>query len=451
MTKINNYLPIKVQNFLGKGSSSPLRNFLARAVAGTLGMKITNVFCIYLANVLLARWLGVEGYGNYTYVLAWVNMLLIPAVLGLEALIPRDVAIYQTQAQWSLARGIVGWSNRLVLCTSLGLALVVIAWVGGFTTADSEQLAIFCLAMVSLPFLALSRLRQGVMQALRCVIKGQIPEMVVRPVVLVLFISGAYFLGEQHLSATTAMTIHALASATTFCVGTFLMWGVMPASLKKATPQYQTQVWFKSALPMLLIAGMYAVNNKTDMIMLGIFQEAKSSVGIYFVANRGAGLIQFVLVAFSVSLAPVFASLYAEGNHHKLREIAIKSSRIIALLALAIAFSLIIFRTQFLGLFGEEYIQGEIILITLIFAQLANALTGSVAVLLNMTNHQQDTAMAVAGSAGLNVILNAIMIPQWGAQGAALATTTTIVMANLYLVVLVRKRLGFYPIALGKI
>ena len=450
MTKINNFLPAKVQKFLIKGSPSPLRKFLARAITGTLGMKIANVFCIYLANVLLARWLGVEGYGNYTYVLTWVNMLLIPAVLGLEALIPREVAVYQTQTQWDLARGIVSWSNRLVLCTSLGLALVVVAWVGGFTSADSEQLAIFCLAMVSLPFLALSRLRQGVMQALRCVVKGQIPEMVVRPVVLVLLISGAYFLGEQNLSTTTAMTIHALASATTFFVGTFLMWEVMPTSLKQATPQYQPQVWFKSALPMLLIAGMYVVNNKTDIIMLGSFQGAKS-VGVYFVANRGAGLIQFVLIAFSVSLAPVFASLYAEGNHQKLREIAIKSSRIIALLALAIALGLIIFRNQFLGLFGEEYLQGQAILITLIFAQLANALTGSVAVLLNMTNHQQDTAIAVAGSAGLNVILNAIMIPQWGVQGAALATTTTIVIANLYLTILVRKRLGFYPIALGKV
>ena len=450
MTKINNFLPAKVQKFLIKGSPSPLRKFLARAITGTLGMKIANVFCIYLANVLLARWLGVEGYGNYTYVLTWVNMLLIPAVLGLEALIPREVAVYQTQTQWDLARGIVGWSNRLVLCTSLGLALVVVAWVGGFTSADSEQLAIFCLAMVSLPFLALSRLRQGVMQALRCVVKGQIPEMVVRPVVLVLLISGAYFLGEQNLSATTAMTIHALASATTFFVGTFLMWGVMPASLKQATPQYQSQVWFRSALPMLLIAGMYVVNNKTDIIMLGSFQGSKS-VGIYFVANRGAGLIQFVLIAFSVSLAPVFASLYAEGNHQKLREIAIKSSRIITFLALAIALGLIIFRAQFLGLFGEEYLQGQAILITLIFAQLANALTGSVAVLLNMTNHQRDTAIAVAGSAGLNVVLNAIMIPQWGVQGAALATTTTIVIANLYLTILVRKRLGFYPLALGKV
>lgn len=40
-------------------------------------------------------------------------------------------------------------------------------------------------------------------------------------------------------------------------------------------------------------------------------------------------------------------------------------------------------------------------------------------------------AIATVLSAGLNVVLNALLIPQWGIVGAAIATTTSAIVINI--------------------
>jgi O-antigen/teichoic acid export membrane protein len=74
---------------------------------------------------------------------------------------------------------------------------------------------------------------------------------------------------------------------------------------------------------------------------------------------------------------------------------------------------------------------------------------GLAALVLNMTGHERDTAKGIAVSALLNVTLNALLIPLWGIEGAALASTLSMVVWNSLLVVLVHRRLGLHATALG--
>ncbi|NET91585.1 MAG: oligosaccharide flippase family protein, partial [Kamptonema sp. SIO1D9] len=209
-------------------------------------------------------------------------------------------------------------------------------------------------------------------------------------------------------------------------------------------------LWLRSALPMLLIGSLYIVNNQTDTVMLGAMKDSEA-VGIYTVANRGASLITFVLVAFNTSLAPTFASLYAQGDKRRLQRVVTKGCRMVLLAALPIAFALIAFGYWFLLLFGAEFVQGQTALTILSFGQLANAATGSVALLLIMTGHERDTAIGISASALLNIILNAILIPQWGVEGAATATATSTFFWNIILVVFAQKRLQINSTVLGKL
>ncbi len=58
-----------------------------------------------------------------------------------------------------------------------------------------------------------------------------------------------------------------------------------------------------------------------------------------------------------------------------------------------------------------------------------------------MTGHQNKTAIATTISAVLNIFLNALLIPQWGINGAAIATTTSIIAINIIKVMMMRKNL----------
>jgi len=59
-----------------------------------------------------------------------------------------------------------------------------------------------------------------------------------------------------------------------------------------------------------------------------------------------------------------------------------------------------------------------------------------------MTGNQNIHAVIVFFSAVINVCLNAIMIPAWGINGAAVATCITTVVWNLWMSVIAHRRIG---------
>jgi len=88
------------------------------------------------------------------------------------------------------------------------------------------------------------------------------------------------------------------------------------------------------------------------------------------------------------------------------------------------------FEPAYLKIFGDSYIQGWGALAILSIGQLVNAATGSVGVLLTMTGHERYMVVSAGLSAILNIVLNTILIPLWGLNGAALATTISLIFIN---------------------
>ena len=431
-----------------------LRRFLAKAVSGTFGFKILNVGLMYANSLLLVRLAGVSGYGEYSYIIAWAQVLLIPAALGFEGLISRELAVYSARRNWANAKGLLGFSNGLVLLNSglLAVAAVLGFWLFGLAE-DVQSLWAFAIGMASLPFLALSRLRTASLQAIKHVVAGQLPETIVRPGILFVCLGGLFGLrflngaNALRLSGPAVMAINWVATAIAFYVGSLLLKRNLSADLQTSQPQHSRGLWFKAAMPMLLIGSMYVINGQTDSIMLGSLRD-KAAVGVYTVANRGAGLISFVQIAFAASLAPVFATLFAEGKLGELKRAIRSSARATFLLSLAVAVGLVVCSHWFLLIFGREFLVGKTALFVLIGGQLVNAFTGATAQLLIMTGYDRDTAMGVSISAGVNVVLNALLIPRYGMNGAAIATAISTVLWNVILVGFTYKRFKVMSTAL---
>ena len=68
-----------------------------------------------------------------------------------------------------------------------------------------------------------------------------------------------------------------------------------------------------------------------------------------------------------------------------------------------------------------------------------------------MTGNEKKSASAIALGAGINVALNALLIPRYGVEGAAIATSTSIVIRNILLSIQVRQKLNISPTIFGKI
>jgi O-antigen/teichoic acid export membrane protein len=147
-------------------------------------------------------------------------------------------------------------------------------------------------------------------------------------------------------------------------------------------------------------------------------------------------------------VAPQFSRLYAQSNMAHMQVIATQSARAVLLLAVPIALLLILAGGVLLGwIFGAEFISARAPLAILAVGQLVNAAFGSVGFLLNMTGHEAVNARILWQSALLNILLNVVLIPIFGMNGAAVATAMSLAFWNVSLYRQVKNRLGIISTA----
>jgi len=430
-------------------NARPLRDRLLKAATGTFGLRLAASGFSFISSVLLARLLGVAGYGSYSYVMAWVALLAVPGLFGLDRLLVREISVYRTQSEWHLLRGLLLWANRTALTISLGLALLAagVIWMLaerlGFQMATTLWLGLFIL-----PLLTLLDLRQAAMQGLNHVVVALLPDLLLRPMSLMIFLGVAYFLLGHGLNAQWAVGLNATALAVALLVGTVLLRRILPQPTRDVSPAYRVGVWTRSALPMMLISGMHVINHRIDTLMLG-FMKGTEAVGIYTVADRGAQLILVIQTAVNVVLAPTIAGLHAAGKMERLQRVITKSSRGVLLVSLSIALGLILFGERFLSMFGAEFVDAYPTLAILIAGCVVNTAAGAVGLLLMMTGHERDAARGVGIGVVLSMALNAALIPKWGVEGAATATSFSMMARNLLMVLIVYSKLGIHSTAFG--
>ncbi|KPM75467.1 hypothetical protein AOG26_16905 [Pseudoalteromonas sp. UCD-33C] len=177
-------------------------------------------------------------------------------------------------------------------------------------------------------------------------------------------------------------------------------------------------------------------------LVVGFYLLAES-VAFFSVAQRIAMLTTFILMAVNLVVAPKFSAFHAKGDDVGIRKTALFSIRLLVLSALPIVLFMLLFPEFLMGLFGDEFKQGAVILQILVLGQAVNVVTGSVGFLLMMSGHERDMRLVTLIS-GFGVLISVpIFTKLFGAVGAAVATAFFISLQNLLAVYFVKKRLGF--------
>jgi O-antigen/teichoic acid export membrane protein len=421
----------------------------ARNATGGFGLRIVNLALSFLTSILLVRLMGAAEYGTYVYLFTWLYLLSVVAVFGLDKLLIRDVATYLAQASWSLLKGIIKWSDWFVALLSvlIGLVMAIVMWQ---FTKNIGSITVYALiiAMLLLPLLTLTTIKQATTQGLSFIIQGQLPELLVRPLLFIAFIFLGFFY-FNNMTAGTALGLHALAALITLIVATWLLKKIVPNETKLAKSCYKVKIWVATALPILLSQVVIVANSRADVLLLGLL-EGSSAVSIYHVTKRLADLVVLPIMAVNVSIGPKIATFHAEGNQVGLQQLMTKSSRAALAGSLLIVVSLFLFGRWTLLLWGEEFTEGYITLLIMIMAQMVDAVMGPAALLLTMAKYERDVFWGVGAALIVNILFNLWLTPIWGIVGTAVANLISLVILNTTLVVLALYRLNIDSTALGK-
>ena len=114
--------------------------------------------------------------------------------------------------------------------------------------------------------------------------------------------------------------------------------------------------------------------------------------------------------------------------------------------ALPVVVAIVIFPEWLMSLFGAAFESASVPLVILAIGQLINAATGSVAYILMMTGHEVCYRRATIVAAVVNVVLGIILIPKYGAIGAAISTSASVACVNLVSAYYVWRQLHFLPL-----
>jgi O-antigen/teichoic acid export membrane protein len=437
----------KINSLLSKlglgqeGHNQSLKMRLIKASASLFGLKVFSAGLGFVISIVLARILGASDYGLYVYVFVILDLLILLGNSGIDTLLVRDVAIYQSNSSWGLLHGLLKWSNQFILgvCAFLILSTIAVLQILGDRIEPSMHLC-FLIALLFLPIACLRNRNISAMNGLQQFFKAHIPEFFIRPILFLTSIGLGYLILKHKVSAPIISGIHVTVSA--ICLGIimiFLNQGI-PKLVWQEKPQYQVKTWLKTSLPLLFYASLNIFYSSADTIMLGAMTNV-TLVAIYDAILKGKLIMYMVNNSVSSVLQPNVASLYALGKTKDMERLVKKSNLILFGIIFGMIVVLIALSKFYMSLFGSEFLQGQMALIVLCLLTIIDNIAPFNVLLLNMTGYENYTLLGIGISSILNVILNWLWIPQWGIMGAIIATGVSLTLLNLYATLVVYKKL----------
>lgn len=419
------------------------RETLIRAARGTVLMRVGYMALSLAGSVVLARALGPDAYGIYAFVFALVNVMAIPAQAGVPPLLVRETAKAHATARWPALKGVWRWCTRLILVTSLTVGTVALIGVVLFSSAtDSVTRTTLYVGLLLLPLLALGDARGAALRGLGLIVRGQLPESIIRPGLLLVLAGGVWWVTGD-LTAPGAMALHVAAAIIAFLIGAVLLLRARPSELDGVEVDTSSAAEWRSAiLPLAMIGGVHMVSAQVGVVLLGLFRP-EAEVGIYKVAASISVLAVVGLQMANVVVQPHIARLFA------IRDIALlqRLAGLAALVSTGITipvFLLFIFGGKPLLrlLYGDAYVAAWLPLVVLGVGQFVSAIFGSVALLLSMTGHERDSFRWLTIAAASNIFLSLILIPKMGMLGAALSYAMSLGIWNVAFRWVALKRVG---------
>jgi O-antigen/teichoic acid export membrane protein len=422
---------------------------LAKAAAGSFGLNIANLILTTVLTIVLARTMGVTDYGIYAFVAGSLLLLCVPAVLGADRLLVRDVAVYVREGAFGLARGLITRATQVTLLMALAIAAVtaLFAWLAGGGTSSPALIA-FLAGVAALPALALGRVAEAGLAGLHHVVLGQVPEYLVRPALLLGLVTLGAVVGSA-LPAPLAVALYALSAWIAALFALYLLRTRRPSQMRQEAPAYRTGAWLTGGLALTLLSSTAIINSQIGVVLLGAL-STPDAAGLFSVAQRGALLVAFPLAALNVALAPTAARLWSAGDRVHLQRLVTLGARWVLVGSLPVVLVFCLFGRPILELlFGSGFGAADTALAIVSLGQLVNVATGSVTVLLVMSSHQRQAMLATALGAVINVVVAALLIPAFHEVGAAFAAAFSLTISNGLMLWIARRSLGIDATALG--
>lgn len=408
---------------------NPVKLTQIKSVLWMTSEKGVKLIATILGAVLVANYLGRSNYGTLGYIIALTGMLINVPFLGVKSYIGRDLVENISKASIILSS---------CLSTSLfgSIATIVIINIISFIINWDNNYLIYLSFVGSLYYSAIwAQTFEPYFIFISKTKLYSLYNLIGTIISLFLKLIGIYYgLGLEYFVWVFAAEFLPLMVFILFWV---LKTKELRISLKNIDRSYTSNI-VKKSIPLILSGIGVSIYMQIDQIMITNILGADSN-GYYTLANRLSSSIYFIPVAICNTLVPAIA-------RSRIKDFKFYEHRIKILFGFLFWSSLLLCIGIFIfiplvveSLFSQEFLQtipiARVYIWSSVFVFIA---VGQDKWLIQERKYTQLMERALAGAA-INVLLNLIMIPRFGLNGAAYATLISYSF-NGYFYFIIRKK-----------
>lgn len=399
----------KIKNFLFKNTSTK-QTVAKNTVWLFLGEIIGRLF--KLAIVIFAtRKLGIEGWGLFSYALAFVSFFYILGDFGINTFITREMSKDNIDKHKHLA-------TSFMLKIALLLGLFVLSLLLG-PYIGKIKIGLSLLTIVSVLYLSdcTREFALSINRSLGKMEREAFSKVLMNSIITIL---GIILIVKY----PTPLSLAIAYSTGSIISSMYIIWSIR-SELKKIEwkiSKESLKIIYDFSWPIIIISLFSFVFN-VDTFMLGQLRSA-TDVGLYSAAQR---IVQFttIIPAFiAMSIFPVLSK--NESDDEKMSGIFERIMAIVFAIGIPLAIGGFLLSTKIMSLvFGHEYAPGGLTLGILMISILASFPNIILTNVIFSKNLQKTFIVATSFGIIANIILNLLLIPRYGAIGAAISVTAT--------------------------
>ncbi|MCK5813717.1 MAG: polysaccharide biosynthesis C-terminal domain-containing protein [Cocleimonas sp.] len=411
--------------------------------------RFTGVALNFTASIVITRMLNMSEAGVIFMLMLFVTGVSLISRIGVDQLIVKSVAsIHDNDADQRT--DILINSYKLLAITSFIFILiwfVASPWIRDAFFHNEIALNDLRLAGISLLFFNLITTNSFYLKGLKrssssVLVQNALPaisylSLIALYLIYLIFVYLDSWTLETLIKRVDSHIVLNLYILSILIAGTLSIFVVLPyLSLKKyqATHPPSPLTIFKDSIPLAPISYSAFLMLWVDTLMVGYFLQTEQ-VALYNVAAKISFISLFFLGALDATIYPRLLSTF-HHSREKLPSFFWQSTALVIATLLVVTLLMLVSAYWLLLVFGDQYVNAQITLIILLFAQFlrATSLTFSFMFIIRDKVRYLNAVLVLA--LAVDLICNILLVPRYGIEGAAIATLITNVFLSITIVIL---------------
>ncbi|MEL7175088.1 MAG: polysaccharide biosynthesis C-terminal domain-containing protein [Pseudomonadota bacterium] len=427
-----------------------LRRPLITGLSATLAVRLCAIGLTFIQTLALTRVFGAEVYGTLSLAISVGALTTLALSLGMDQVIMRDLArIGPAHARTSPI-----WQNTLGQTARAVIPLATVATLAAVCLTVQSGNPAFLAIAISLPLLLARKFLENWVLGAGAVLRSMLASQIVFPVAITLG-AATLLLGPVPADLRAAGVLYTTAAFASVTAALILAARAIRQTLPPALKANDLAP-LATGRALALVTFGFLASQHIDVLLTGLLSDP-TDTALVRVSARVAEMLGLLRMVAVLHFKPKLAAAYGQQNRAQL----IAQTRTLTLIfaasglplfaasGLPLFAALWLLAPHLLSLFGPEFIAAAPVLRLYLIAVALTLLAGPCTLLLTLCDAEKTAARILWIALAINLILDLILIPRFGAIGCASANIAALATLSVLGILATRRLIGIDPSVLA--